>query len=30
MGYCDKKKEIIEWGSEEFALFYRGVDDKGT
>ena len=28
MGYCDKKKEIIEWGSEEFALFYRGVDDK--
>ena len=28
MGYCDKKKEIIEWGSEEFALYYRGVDNK--
>ena len=28
MVYCDKTKEIIEWGSEEFALYYRGVDNK--
>ena len=25
MVYCDKTKEIVEWGSEEFALYYRGA-----
>ena len=28
MKYCDTTKSIIEWGSEEFALYYRGVDNK--
>ncbi len=28
MKYCDKTREIIEWGSEEITLYYRGVDNK--
>ena len=28
MNYCDKTKEVVEWGSEEFSIFYRGVDNK--
>ena len=28
MNYCDRTREIIEWGSEELSIFYRGVDGK--
>ena len=27
MNYCDRTKEIIEGGSEELSIFYRGVDE---
>ena len=26
--YCDKTKDVIEWGSEEIAIWYRSIDNK--
>ena len=28
MVYCDKTRQIVEWGSEELFIPYRGVDNK--
>ena len=28
MGYCDKNKDVLEWGSEEIVIYYRSVDNK--
>ena len=28
MKYCDKTREVVEWGSEEIAIFYRSVDNR--
>ena len=29
MMYCDKNRSVLEWGSEEIAISYRSVDNKG-
>ena len=26
--YCDKTKDVIEWGSEEIAIWYRSIDNR--
>jgi len=28
MGYCDKNKDVLEWGSEEIIIYYRSIDNK--
>ena len=28
MSYCDKTKEVLEWGSEEIWINYRSIDNK--
>ncbi len=28
MLYCDKNKDVIEWGSEEIVIWYRSIDNK--
>ena len=26
--YCDRTKDVMEWGSEEIAIWYRSIDNK--
>lgn len=26
--YCDRNKDVIEWGSEEIAIWYRSIDNR--
>jgi hypothetical protein len=28
MGYCDRNKDVLEWGSEEIAIYYRSIDNR--
>ena len=27
-GYCDRNRDVIEWGSEEIAIWYRSIDNR--
>jgi len=28
MRYCDRNKDVLEWGSEEIAIYYRSIDNR--